>query len=378
MRFPVFAFLICGLSALPARADLAGGIKAFEVGNYATAIAPLKPLADKGSAEAAFELGLINRDLYLKKPNAEKNATAAQNWLMKAARLGDPAMKREVAKVFEKYKHLRPTLYEDIDLLGEAARGGDAEAIYLFALSFEYGHDLRKYKFGIGLDADAKKAEAYYLKAAEKGYAPAESALAAMYHFGNGVERDDKKALEWAKKAALQGNVRAYSLLGGIYYTVGGTEQDHIEAMKWFLLAELYGNPAGKPLRRIAQFWFTKEMLTKAIGRAKDIDLGVEGLVALSETEDKYCKGVNMPTTSPETTLKMIRKKYSNSSEETIVAEFWQMYFHGLWEFRRSMDSAYERGDHGKVKEISDLMVVVSCNMLNKLNKLKSRTEGVD
>jgi TPR repeat protein len=41
---------------------------------------------------------------------------------------------------------------------------------------------------------DAKQAASWYQKAAEQGYAKAQSNLGAMYDFGKGVLKDDKQS----------------------------------------------------------------------------------------------------------------------------------------------------------------------------------------
>jgi TPR repeat protein len=45
----------------------------------------------------------------------------------------------------------------------------------------------------------------WYQKAADQGYAEAQSILGVVYAFGKGVLKDDKQAVYWYQKAAEQG-----------------------------------------------------------------------------------------------------------------------------------------------------------------------------
>jgi hypothetical protein len=50
---------------------------------------------------------------------------------------------------------------------------------------------------------DAKQAASWYQKAAEQGYAKAQSNLGIAYAFGKGVLKDDKQAVYWYPKIRL-------------------------------------------------------------------------------------------------------------------------------------------------------------------------------
>jgi TPR repeat protein len=52
---------------------------------------------------------------------------------------------------------------------------------------------------------DDKQAVYWYQKAADQGYAEAQSILGVMYANGKGVLKDDKQAVYWYQKAADQG-----------------------------------------------------------------------------------------------------------------------------------------------------------------------------
>lgn len=73
------------------------------------------------------------------------------------------------------------------------------------------------YDFGRGVARDISQAVAWYRKAAEQGYAKAQSNLGALYADGDGVGRDEAQAVAWWRKAAEQGHPRARINLGVMY-----------------------------------------------------------------------------------------------------------------------------------------------------------------
>lgn len=75
------------------------------------------------------------------------------------------------------------------------------------ASQYELG---RMYQGGRGVPQDYTKAVEWYRKSAERGYAPAEASLVAMYAGGyGGLPEDHEQAKKWFEKAAEQGNSSA-------------------------------------------------------------------------------------------------------------------------------------------------------------------------
>jgi hypothetical protein len=85
-------------------------------------------------------------------------------------------------------------------------------------------------------------------KAAEQGYAKAQSELGTMYEEGNGVTQDFDEAVSWYRKAADQGYAPAQINLGMAYSKGLGVQQDHTEATLWFRKAAQQGNPDAQNL----------------------------------------------------------------------------------------------------------------------------------
>jgi TPR repeat protein len=79
----------------------------------------------------------------------------------------------------------------------------------------ELGFAPAQYQVGVECYAerDVANAIAWYRKAAEGGFAPAQDALGDMYSEGLGVEKNDAIAAEWYCKAAEQGHPRALTVV---------------------------------------------------------------------------------------------------------------------------------------------------------------------
>lgn len=85
MRLLLVLFLAAGLVGT-ASADVVGGIKAYQRGDYATALRELKPLAEQDDVDAQFHLG----EMYLRGRGVDQDFEAAAAWYTKAAQGGHP------------------------------------------------------------------------------------------------------------------------------------------------------------------------------------------------------------------------------------------------------------------------------------------------
>lgn len=101
--------------------------------------------------------------------------------------------------------------------------------------------------------------------AARSGNAEAEELIGVMYAMGLGVVRDDRRAFEWYLRAALKGHAGAQSGVGW-YYEVGrGIEApDLIRAYMWYVLSAIGGDPDAA----ISQEEVVKKMSVEEIARA--------------------------------------------------------------------------------------------------------------
>ncbi|MFT4650101.1 MAG: TPR repeat protein [Gammaproteobacteria bacterium] len=80
--------------------------------------------------------------------------------------------------------------------------------------------------------------------AARSGNAEAEELIGVMYAMGQGVVRDDIRAFEWYLRAAMKGHAGAQSGVGW-YYEVGRglTAPDLVRAYLWYVLSAIGGDP---------------------------------------------------------------------------------------------------------------------------------------
>ncbi|MCZ6722007.1 MAG: SEL1-like repeat protein, partial [Proteobacteria bacterium] len=81
----------------------------------------------------------------------------------------------------------------------------------------------------------------WYLRAAEGGFALAQTNLGIMYQYGQGVRQDFPEALRWYRLAAARDDALAQNNLGLMYANGLGVERDFVEAYKWFELAAREG-----------------------------------------------------------------------------------------------------------------------------------------
>jgi TPR repeat protein len=121
-----------------------------------------------------------------------------------------------------------------------------------------------QYERGSGVSMDYAQALAWYRKAADAGYPPAEHAMGLMTAVGHGIVRDEKAANEWFRRAAEHGFAEAQVTLAGNLLTGTGTadgKPDKIEALKWLLLgADRMPDPLSKQVA-VA----TRDTLAKAL-----------------------------------------------------------------------------------------------------------------
>ena len=147
-------------SGITAYESFISGAKAYQSGDYATALKKWKPLAEQGYATAQVSLGFM----YDKGQGMPQDHAEAVKWYRKAAEQGD--------------------------------------AIGQFSLGSMYYE-------GNGVAQDYAEAVKWYRKAAEQGLAAAQNSLGAMYYEGTGIIQDTMAAHMWFNIAAANGNENA-------------------------------------------------------------------------------------------------------------------------------------------------------------------------
>ncbi|CCQ72310.1 protein of unknown function [Magnetospira sp. QH-2] len=186
--------LICLLIwSIPARADFAAGMGAYEAGDFVAAREAWHPLAEAGDPRAQYWMG----DLYRFGKGVAQDFKAAMGWYKQAARQT-----------------------EDGDMLRRAA----------YAMGYMV-------EDGSGTPKDLDKAECLYRVAAENGYANAQAALHLFLREKPGI---DFEALDWADRAALQGQDQGLFATG--FAEVLSPFGDTVEGLVLIILAAERGN----------------------------------------------------------------------------------------------------------------------------------------
>jgi uncharacterized protein len=163
---PFTMLLAAALLASPAIAadsTVKAGIEAWQRGDDAAAVAIWRPLANKGDADALFNLG----QAYRLGRGVKLDLAAAQGMFERAARLGH----------LDAQTSLGLMLFQDgnrisaMRWLKSAAERGEPRALLVYGTALFNGD---------GVEADPVKAYAYVSRAAAQGLAPAKETLAQM------------------------------------------------------------------------------------------------------------------------------------------------------------------------------------------------------
>ena len=151
-------------TALPAAAQTArSGIEAWQKGDTAGAVAIWRPLAEKGDADAQFNLG----QAYRLGKGVPLDLAQAQNWLEQASRKGHVDAQSTLGLLlFQNGNRVSGMRW-----LKAAAEAGEPKSMLIVGTALYNGD---------GVPEDPVKAYAYVSRAAAQGLAPAQATLADM------------------------------------------------------------------------------------------------------------------------------------------------------------------------------------------------------
>lgn len=161
--------------------------------DYTRAVTVLAPLAEGGSARAAFSLGLMAVRGHGMPMSTEK----AEAWWTQAAKGGFPDAQYHLGFMY--HQGLRGARNPEIiaRLWNLAAAQGQGDA--MFGLGFMY-------RAGDGVSKDLKKSARMFKDAAALGHAGAQYELGIMYKYGRGgVAKNAATSREYLQKAADAG-----------------------------------------------------------------------------------------------------------------------------------------------------------------------------
>ncbi len=306
LRCLTFILLLCLLIAPSAWGDYQDGRKAYNRGDYETALKELRPLAEQGHAGAQYFIGYM----YYKGQGVDQDGEEAVKWLRKAAEQGDVKAQLRLGMMFRLGLSVAKNYAKAEKWLRMATEQGDAKARYNLGLMYYRGE---------GVDQDDIEGLKLIRKAAEQGYISAQLALVGMYSKGNGVDQDDGEAMRWLQKAAEQGDSRAQAFLSQMSKTDAPEKNFQIlwddfnryyvffesKNVNWQALYDIYAPQVTDQTDNSALFDILSSMLTH-------LDDGHVNLIA----PFKYSKSANR---QPEGTLNLdfVKSKYLNAGFQT-------------------------------------------------------------
>jgi cell division septation protein DedD len=157
------AAILLASPAIAADSTVKAGIEAWQRGDDAAAVAIWRPLADKGDADALFNLG----QAYRLGRGVKLDLAKAQDLFERAARLGHLDAQTSLGlMLFQNGNRIAAMRW-----LKSAAERGEPRALLIYGTALFNGD---------GVEPDLVKAYAYVSRAAAQGLAPAKETLAQM------------------------------------------------------------------------------------------------------------------------------------------------------------------------------------------------------
>ena len=200
MRYLFFILSLCLIIAPLAWGDYQDGRKAYNQGDYATALKELRPLAEQGHAGAQYFMGYM----YYKGQGVDQDGEEAVKWLRMAAEQGDVKSQVRLGVMYRLGLTVLKNYEEAEKWLRMAAEQEDTKAQYNLALMYFRGE---------GMQQDNTEAVKWYRKAAELGLPRSQFRVGVMYYEGMGVPKDDDEAVKWVRMAAEQDYEQAQRIL---------------------------------------------------------------------------------------------------------------------------------------------------------------------
>lgn len=127
MQSLFLAAIFLAVSVTPARADLAAGKRAYEQGDYATALKELRPLAEHGNADAQVLLGLM----YNLSRGVPPDLGQAEKWYKAAADQGNAQAECQLGSMY-----LKKDPVQGLKLLKLSAEQGFADSYLILGLAY--------------------------------------------------------------------------------------------------------------------------------------------------------------------------------------------------------------------------------------------------
>ncbi len=176
---------------------------AYFEGDFLSALAIWRPLAEQGDARAQNNLGILFR-------NGEglvQDFEQARAWLLRSAAQGHAQAQYSLGVMYDFGYGVPQNYPEALRWYQQAAALGNVDAQYSLGVFHAEGR---------GVSQSLPEAARWYAQAAQRGHANAQNILARMLVEGDGVPQDREEALRLFRLAAAQqhgealGNITAY------------------------------------------------------------------------------------------------------------------------------------------------------------------------
>jgi TPR repeat protein len=226
--FPIalLAIAISTFSASPALCGFDEGAADYRVGNYKDALREWSEAAERGDADAQYNLGCLyvrgegvpqNRALAMElfqRANAQDELDAA-TWLLTRTPQTDDSRKRFFSgklKLSGKFHITFVVQHSSGKTMRWPCATDEKDGARI-----EFNIGLMFDKGGMGLPQDDKQAADFYRQASDRNFAGAQTRLAYLYLEGRGVEERKIEAARLFRRAVAQGDADAQAFLGGLY-----------------------------------------------------------------------------------------------------------------------------------------------------------------
>lgn len=217
-------------------------------------LAKLQEAAEKGDAEAQFQVGRS----YFWAPSEKRNDALAAEWFRKAAEQGHAKAQNNLGYMYSEGRGVKPDKQEAAKWLSQAAEQGTSAIQDDLGVMFSNGQ---------GVPRDLAQAEKWFRKAAEQGLTEAFWHLGELSYFGgDGVKPNYVEAEKWLTKAASTGKVAARNLLGVIKEQGYVRPRDLEAAAKEFEIGAKAGNP--KAQANLGRLYYTGQGVPRDLARA--------------------------------------------------------------------------------------------------------------
>jgi len=221
---------------------------------HAALEAEYRPTAEKGDAEAQFQLARLYNS-YSPGTDRKERKTEALSWFRKAAEQGHVEAQYWTGLYYRSGLEVvaKDKAEADVWFSKAAAQGHTKAMMYLgrYREAADLGDPRAQYQLGDqSLEKDPAEAMSWYLKAFTKadsldggGSTAGEAAyqIAKMYEEGKGVTQNDETALSWLFKAAEKGDTEAPWDIARRYAKGIGVPKDTAVAAEWYVEAESRG-----------------------------------------------------------------------------------------------------------------------------------------